>query len=136
MGYGRAGDKELYRIALDAVGCHVEFLPHPGVAGRHSTSDRGQIFVSFALSHQSFDGALLGLHWAWGKPTLQSFVPNLPVQITPPLGGYAVHAVDAFTFPEGLTMGPDSDNFTWSVRPQSCHEANGAMAHCQSQGLE
>merc|ERR1719491_1397654 len=83
--YGMQGDKELYRLAWESVGCSVAYLPFPGVAGfsmkaateTEGISMSGSHFYGMGLLHRSPDGRHLGVHWAWGKLMLQRLVPKL-----------------------------------------------------------
>lgn len=136
--YGREGDKELYRLAWEAVGCTVAYMPYPGVAGIKLPSYQDKdslLFWGLALLHRSQAGALLGIHWAWGKTTLHSYMPHLPILQSPPPGGYAQTAVDAFTVPEHVDIAPGGDRFSWSVRLNVCYDLEGEVAPCEEQAL-
>merc|ERR1712061_112331 len=98
------------------------------------------VFSGHAMVVRSFNGDLLGIHWAWGKTLLLSIVPPLSHIQFPPLDGYGFHIVNTFGLPLEI-IDAIRDNtgdlleFSYAVRLSACHDRNGLRRPCSIETL-
>merc|ERR1712046_396807 len=134
------GDTEVYRLAWEAVGCNISYLPYPSLAGSAAprdvldatiadrpetevpkTDDEDSLFMGHAALHRSHAGELLGLHWSWGKKLMHSSIPVMSDMFAAPLGGY-VHRVkvDVLMPAHEDRRSPDTKDFVYTMRLLEC----------------
>lgn len=132
--YSWAGDKELYQIAWQAVGCPSAFLPYPSLLGQTA---RHLGFVGLAMAHHAPNGRMLGVHWAWSKPLLHHSVPDLPELVAPPIGGYASPTEHLLNHPDDVAVGISAVSgevreHYYMLRYGACYTRTGDTAPCIS----
>eukprot|EP00933_Yihiella_yeosuensis_P070747 TRINITY_DN78903_c0_g1_i1.p1 TRINITY_DN78903_c0_g1~~TRINITY_DN78903_c0_g1_i1.p1 ORF type:complete len:396 (+),score=64.04 TRINITY_DN78903_c0_g1_i1:69-1256(+) len=132
--YGRDGDKETYRMAWDLAGCSTKYMPYPAPAGMRENLEDGRFgnkLWTVGMLHRKESGQPMGIHWAWGKEILQTMVPVIEHAQAAPLTGYGVSRAGFVTVPEEIMRGGDTNEFTYTVTLDTCHEADGTEVPCQ-----